>query len=93
MRYDVEKIKDAADIVEVVGSYTALKKAGASYAGPCPFCNEAKGFNVNPAKDLYKCFKCGKGGNNAITFVMQKEGVEFKIALKKLADRFNVLPE
>ena len=59
----IQKIFDAADIYEVVSDFVSLKKRGVNYLGLCPFHNEKTGsFTVSPAKGIYKCFGCGKGG-------------------------------
>ena len=65
----------SADITEVVGDFVTLKKKGQNWWAPCPFHNEkSASFAVNPAKGIYKCFGCGKGGS-AVDFVMEIESV------------------
>ena len=60
----IDKIRQAADIVDIIGSYITLKKKGANYWGPCPFHSEkTASFSVSPAKQIFKCFGCGEGGN------------------------------
>ena len=72
-RQTVERIKDAANIVEVVSEFVALKKAGANYKGLCPFHNEkTPSFFVSPARGTCHCFGCGKGGT-PVNFVMEHE--------------------
>lgn len=81
----VRRIKDAADIVAVVGRVVTLKKAGATYKGLCPFHQEkTPSFNVVPAKGIFHCFGCGVGGS-VIDFVMKTERLEFREALERLA--------
>ncbi|MDR1273423.1 MAG: DNA primase [Odoribacteraceae bacterium] len=86
----VEKIFDAADILDVVSGFVSLKKRGANYIGLCPFHNEKTGsFNVSPARGIYKCFGCGKGGN-AVNFIMEHEQMSYADALRYLAARYNI---
>ena len=80
-------------MVEVVGQYTDLKKAGANYSGRCPFHEErTPSFSVNPAEKLYYCFGCGAGGN-LIGFVMAKENMDFPEAVEYLADKYGIALE
>ena len=73
----IQKIFDAADIYEVVSDFVSLKKRGVNYLGLCPFHNEKTGsFTVSPAKGIYKCFGCGKGGN-AVNFIMEHEQMSY----------------
>ena len=77
-------------MLEVVGQYTQLKKAGANYMGRCPFHDEKTGsFSVNPVEKLYYCFGCGEGGD-LLSFVQKKENLDFAQAVEALADRFGV---
>ena len=86
----VDRIFDAADIVTVVSDYVSLKRRGANYWGNCPFHDEkTPSFSVSPAKNIYKCFGCGKGGN-AVNFIMGVENLSYYEALKFLAKKFNV---
>ncbi len=86
----VEEIKQKNDIVELIGSYLELKKAGANYKAPCPFHQEKDpSFMVNPNRQIFKCFGCGESGD-VYTFVEKMEGVDFPGALKILADRAGV---
>lgn len=90
----VQEIRDRLDIVDLVGSYVALKKAGTNFKGLCPFHHEKSGsFIVSPSKQIYHCFGCGAGGD-AFEFIKNIENVDFRGALKLLADRVGVkLPE
>jgi DNA primase len=86
----VEAVKAAADMVDVVGGRTQLRKAGARFTGRCPFHEErTPSFSVNPVEKLYYCFGCGAGGD-LITFVKETENVDFAGAVEWLADRFRV---
>ncbi|MCF0042164.1 DNA primase [Dyadobacter fanqingshengii] len=86
----VERIKQTADIVEVVGDFVSLKKKGANYSACCPFHNEkTPSFNVNPVRQIYKCFGCGAAGDS-IKFVMDIDGVGYGEALRYLADKYNI---
>lgn len=93
MRYPdtiIDEVRSRNDIVSVVGSYVKLKKAGSNYQGLCPFHSEkTPSFSVNPARQMYKCFGCGKAGN-VFTFVMEYENFSFPEALQNLADRAGV---
>jgi DNA primase len=90
----VEKIYQAADITEVVREYVNLQKSGKDYKACCPFHNErTPSFFVSPAKGIYKCFGCGKGGD-AVNFIMEIEGVSYGEALRQLAQKYKIqLPE
>jgi len=84
-----EKILDL-DIIEVIGKYTHLKRAGVNYKGLCPIHNEkTPSFVVSPAKNIFKCFGCGKGGN-VIDFVMEKEGLSYWEAITKIASEYHI---
>jgi DNA primase len=81
----IEEIRERTDIVQVIGSYLDLKKAGRSYKALCPFHGEkTPSFMVNPEKQIYHCFGCGKGGN-VFHFLMEYEGVGFIEAVSRLA--------
>lgn len=89
-RTAVEQIKERLTIVEVVGSYVELKNAGKNYKAKSPFTNEkTPSFYVSPDRGMYYCFSSQKGGD-MFTFVQEMEGVDFKGALKILADRAHV---
>jgi len=86
----IEQILAATDIVDLVGSYLPLKRAGSNFKANCPFHNEkTPSFMVNPARQSYHCFGCGEGGN-AISFVISYENLPFPDAIKKLANRAGV---
>ncbi|MBL0359420.1 MAG: DNA primase [Chitinophagaceae bacterium] len=86
----IQQILSRIDVVEIVGSYVKLKKRGANYLGLCPFHNEkTPSFTVSPAKEIYKCFGCGKSGNS-IGFLMDLEKYSYVEALRWLANKYNV---
>jgi DNA primase len=86
----LERVKQAADIVEVVSAHTDLRRQGARYVGLCPFHEErTPSFSVEPQEKLYHCFGCGVGGD-VIKFVEEKEGLGFTEAVELLADRYGV---
>lgn len=89
-----EEVRQAADIVEVVGEHVKLKRSGSGYTGLCPFHNEkSPSFHVTPRMGIYKCFGCGAGGD-VFQFVMQMDGVGFTEAIRTLAEKYNIdLPE
>ncbi|OOG77093.1 DNA primase [Algoriphagus sp. A40] len=85
-----DKVKERADIVEVVGDYVPLKKKGQNMWACCPFHGEkSPSFSVSPAKQIYKCFGCGKAGD-PIQFVMDIEGVGFQEAIRHLAGKYGI---
>ena len=86
----VNRILDAAQIVDVVGDFVTLKKRGANHMACCPFHNEkTPSFVVSPSKGIYKCFGCGKSGT-AVGFVMEHENLSYTEALKYLARKYNI---
>jgi len=86
----IERLKQSLDIVDVVGNYIELKKAGANFKANCPFHGEkTPSFVVSPAKQIYHCFGCGAGGD-AIKFVMEYEKLSYPEAIEKLASMYNV---
>ncbi len=86
----IEKVRQTADIVEVVSGYVELKQRGRNFFGLCPFHQEkTASFSVNPEKQIYKCFGCGAGGGS-INFVMEIDNLEFADAVKHLAQNFNI---
>ncbi|MEO0114286.1 MAG: DNA primase [candidate division WOR-3 bacterium] len=89
----IERIRNETDIVELVGSYLPLKKAGKYYRALCPFHTEkSPSFYVSPERQIYHCFGCGAGGT-ALTFVMNFEKLSFPEAVKKLATRLGITLE
>src|SRR5690348_5831171 len=86
----LERIRSASDIVDVIGSYLPLKKAGANFVALCPFHKEkTPSFNVNPHRQIFHCFGCHKGGD-VFTFVKEYENIGFVDAVRRLADRAKV---
>ena len=86
----VEKIKEAANIVDVVSEFVTLKKSGSNYKGLCPFHNEkTPSFYVSPARGTCHCFGCGKGGNS-IGFIMEHEQMTYPEALRWLANKYHI---
>ena len=86
----IQQITSRIDIIDVVGEFVKLKKRGTNYMGLCPFHNEkSPSFTVSPAKEIYKCFGCGKSGNT-ITFLMEHEKYSYVEALKWLAARYHI---
>jgi DNA primase len=86
----IERVAAANDIVDVVGSYFPLKRAGAAYRARCPFHEErTPSFQVNPQKQIFKCFGCGAGGG-VFRFVEMYDHVDFPTAVRKLADRAGI---
>lgn len=86
----IQRIKEAANIVDVVGDYVTLRRAGTSYKGLCPFHNEkTPSFIVTPSKNICKCFGCG-GGGDSISFIMKMENLSYLDALRFLAKKFGI---
>jgi DNA primase len=85
-----EQIRAASDIVDVIGSYIPLKRAGANFVALCPFHKEkTPSFNVNPQRQIFHCFGCNKGGD-VFTFVREYENIDFMDALRRLAERARI---
>jgi DNA primase len=85
----IEDLKNRLDVVDVVGGYIELKKAGANFKAPCPFHDEkSPSFVISPQKQIYHCFGCGAGGDS-IKFVMEYEKLSYPEAIEKLADQYN----
>jgi DNA primase len=90
MSDDINEIKSRIDIVDLIGGYVKLKRAGKNFLGLCPFHSEkTPSFNVSPDRQTYYCFGCGKGGD-IFSFVMETEGLGFREALTALAERAGV---
>ncbi|MBN2634839.1 MAG: DNA primase, partial [Prolixibacteraceae bacterium] len=86
----IERILDSAEIVDVVSDFVTLRKRGVNLLGLCPFHNEkTPSFTVSPAKGIFKCFGCGKGGN-AVNFIMEHENLSYPEALKWLAKKYHI---
>jgi DNA primase len=86
----IQQVKDANNIVDVIGEHVQLRKRGRNYVGLCPFHNEkSPSFNVQEEKGIFKCFGCGKGGD-VFTFMMESEALSFTEAAVKLAERANI---
>ncbi|MBU0633238.1 DNA primase [bacterium] len=85
----IEQLKSRLDVLDVVGSYIELKKAGANFKAPCPFHDDkSPSFVVSPSKQIYHCFGCGAGGDS-IRFVMEYEKLSYPEAIEKLASQYN----
>ena len=88
--YTIEKIRNRADIYDIVSNYVNLKKRGRNFFGVCPFHSEkTASFSVNSEKQIFKCFGCGKGGSS-IDFIMEYEKLDFVDAIKFLADQYSI---
>jgi len=86
----IQEIKNRIDIIDVIGDFVSLKKVGSNYRALSPFTNEkTPSFYVSPSKEIFKCFSSGKGGD-AISFVMEVEGINYIEALKYLAEKYGI---
>jgi DNA primase len=86
----VERVRAAANIVEIVSGHTDLRRSGARYLGLCPFHEErTPSFSIDPSANLYYCFGCQAGGD-VFSFLQEKEGLDFRQAVEQLADRYGV---
>ena len=86
----VDRILDAAQIVDVVSDFVTLRKRGVNYVGLCPFHDDrTPSFSVSPARNICKCFACGKGGN-PVHFIMEHEQITYTEALKYLAKKYGI---
>ena len=89
-RVTVDRIMDAANIVDVVSEFVSLRKRGTSYKGLCPFHDDTTpSFSVSPSRGVYKCFACGKAGN-AVNFIMEHEQMTYVEALRWLANKYHI---
>jgi len=87
---EVQQIKDRINIVDIVGQYVQLRRAGRTYMARCPFHKErTPSFHVSPERGTFKCFGCGEGGD-VFTFVQKMDGVDFAAVLKQLAEKAGV---
>src|SRR4029077_15870623 len=87
----VKRVKEANDIVDVVGSYVALRKAGETFKGLCPFHDDTRpSFDVNPRRQRYRCWSCNKYGD-VLQFVQEHDRVTFREALELLARRAGIV--
>ncbi len=90
MDSDVQQIKDKINIVDIVGQYVTLRRAGRTYTGKCPFHKErTPSFHVSPERGTYKCFGCGEGGD-VFSFLQKMDGTDFPTVLKQLAEKAGV---
>jgi len=86
----IDRVRDTANIVEVISQYIDLRKRGQNYVGICPFHNDTRpSLYVSPAKEIYKCFACGAGGN-VFTFLMEYDKISFIESVKQLGDRYGI---
>ncbi len=86
----IDRIREAANIVDVISDYLQLKRQGSTFKGSCPFHNETKpSFTVNPERQIFRCFGCGEGGN-VFTFLMKLNNMTFPEAVEFLADRYGI---
>ena len=86
----IDRILDAANIVDVVSEFVTLRKRGINYVGLCPFhTDKTPSFYVSPAKNICKCFACGEGGT-AVHFIMKHEQLNYFDALRYLAKKYNI---
>ncbi len=89
-RESIQQVRNRADIVEVIGQFINLKRRGANYQANCPFHNEkSPSFNVNPARGIFKCFGCGKGGD-VVSFIEEYEKFSFVEAIRWLANFYQI---
>lgn len=89
----LDQVRAASDIVDIIGAAVPLKRAGVNFVGLCPFHKEkTPSFNVNPQKQIFHCFGCGKGGN-VFTFIRDYENIDFPDAVRRLAERAHIVLE
>lgn len=87
---EVERVRDAADIVAVIGESVPLKRAGSAFRGPCPFHNGRNpNFSVDPRRRIYHCFKCGESGD-VFTFVRKRLGLDWPSAVRMIAEKSGI---
>ena len=86
----IERIRESADIVGVIGEYVELKRTGTDYRGPCPFHQGTnRNFSVSPKKKIYYCFVCHEGGD-VFTFLQKRLGVDWPAAVKIVAEKSGI---
>src|SRR4051794_20825228 len=86
----LQKIKDAVNMIEIVGAHVVLRKSGANYVGLCPFHSErTPSFSVSETKQLFHCYGCKKGGD-LVTFVMEILGISFPEAIEELSEQARI---
>lgn len=86
----IDRVRDAANIVDVISQYLDLRKRGQNFVGLCPFHNDTRpSLYVSPAKEIYKCFACGAGGN-VFTFLTEYDKIGFVDAVKQLGDKYGI---
>src|SRR6201989_3036761 len=86
----IDRIRAVSDVVDVIGSYLPLKRAGANFVALCPFHKEkSPSFNVNPHRQIFHCFGCHKGGD-VFTFVREYESIGFTEAVRLLAEKARI---
>lgn len=90
----VQEIRERADILEIIGDFVPLKRSGRTYRGPCPLHGgEGPNFSVDPAREIFKCFVCGEGGD-VFSFLMKHLGLDFPSAVRHVAERLGIeIPE
>ena len=89
----IQRVQQANDIVDVVGEHVSLKKKGRELIGLCPFHEDHRpSMNVNPVKQIFKCFACGAGGD-VLKFIQMREGLTFPQAVERLAERAGIALE
>src|SRR5882762_6028249 len=89
----LEQIRAASDVVDVIGAYLPLKRAGANFVTLCPFHREkSPSFHVNPHRQIFHCFGCAKGGD-VFSFVQEFESISFIDAVRRLAERSHIALE
>src|SRR5438552_12916063 len=86
----IDALRSHISLVDIIGQFVKLKKHGANFLGLCPFHNErTPSFTVSPAKEIYKCFGCGRSGNT-ISFLMEHEKYSYVESLKWLANKYGI---
>jgi DNA primase len=87
---EVERVREAADIIAIIGEFVSLKRVGADFRGPCPFHQGThRNFSVSPRRKIYHCFKCGEGGD-VFTFLRKRLGVDWPTAVRMAAEKTGI---